>query len=76
VPDSIQSGSSPSSHSSAKGGALLGNRVLWEAMSEKVEMLAAGEDGLHADRFSHLEEVGGGGVFEETEGRKLRSTRT
>jgi ATPase subunit of ABC transporter with duplicated ATPase domains len=39
------------------GVALMGNRVLWEAMREKEEMLSAGESGFDAERFSHLEEI-------------------
>jgi len=39
------------------GVAIMGNRVLWDAMSEKEEMLAAGEDAFEAERFSHLEEI-------------------
>ncbi len=39
------------------GVALMGNPELWHAMREKDAMLAAGEDGFDADRFSVLEET-------------------
>ncbi len=37
--------------------ALMGNRELWDAMREKEEILAGGEEGFDVDRFAHLEET-------------------
>jgi ATPase subunit of ABC transporter with duplicated ATPase domains len=39
------------------GAALMGNRELWEAMKEKEALLAGGEEGFDAHRFSELEEI-------------------
>lgn len=39
------------------GVALMGNRELWEAMVEKEEILARGEDDFDVERFGHLEEI-------------------
>ncbi|MGD8599829.1 MAG: ABC-F family ATP-binding cassette domain-containing protein [Gemmatimonadota bacterium] len=37
--------------------ALMGNRELWEAIQEKEEILARGEDDFDVERFGHLEET-------------------